>query len=163
MDHTTVCVLVVKMSCSKSEVSPPILKWKKLSYFAKAPTKSTPLSAGYDLYSVQNIIVPARGRVLIRTDLQIQVPDGCYGRIAPRSGLSVKKFIDVGAGVVDADYTGNVAVLLINHSDTDYTVKCGDAIAQLICEKIFYPELKEVDSIDDTVRGKRGLGCKNFI
>jgi dUTP pyrophosphatase len=58
--------------------------------------------------------VPAQGKVLAKTDIQIAVPNDCYGRVAPRSGLAHKNFIDVGAGVIDRDYRGNVGVILFN-------------------------------------------------
>jgi len=66
--------------------------------------------------------------------------------------------IGVGAGVIDADYRGNVRVLLFNHSDTPFIVNRGDKIAQLICEKIYYPKLELVEELDDTWRGARGFG-----
>ena len=87
--------------------------------------------------------MPARGKTLIQTDLQIQLPEGCYGRIAPRSGLALQHHIDVGGGVVDTDYRGNVGVVLYNHSDLPFTVSRGDRIAQLICEQIYYPAFEE--------------------
>lgn len=64
------------------------------------------------------------------------MPPGYYGRVAPRSGLAVKNFIDVGAGVIDEDYRGEVKVLLFNFSDQDFQVKTGDRIAQLVCEQV---------------------------
>lgn len=64
------------------------------------------------------------------------IPEGFYGRIAPRSGLACKKFIDVGAGVVDSDYRGEVKVLLFNFSKEDFEVEVGDRIAQIIIEQI---------------------------
>ncbi|XP_075210735.1 deoxyuridine triphosphatase isoform X2 [Lycorma delicatula] len=88
--------------------------------------------------------IPAHGKVLIKTDLQIELPVGCYGRVAPRSGLSWKHHLDIAAGVIDEDYRGNVGVVVFNHADEAYSVKRGDRIAQLICEKIFYPEVEEV-------------------
>ena len=69
------------------------------------------------------------------TGLAISFPAGLYARIAPRSGLALKRFIDVGAGVVDGDYCGEVGVVLFNHGDQDFQVKMGDRIAQLILEK----------------------------
>ncbi len=63
------------------------------------------LAAGYDLYSAYDYVIPAMGKVIAKTDIQIRVPDGTYGRVAPRSGLAAKSHIDVGAGVVDQDYT----------------------------------------------------------
>lgn len=134
------------------------LKYVKISDQATAPRRGTPLSAGYDLASANDCIVRAGGRMVVPTHLQIKVPEGCYGRIAPRSGLAVKSCIDIGAGVIDADYRGPVGVVLLNFGTTDFQVKKGDYIAQLICERISYPELKEVDTLDDTERGANGFG-----
>ncbi|XP_023312159.1 deoxyuridine 5'-triphosphate nucleotidohydrolase-like [Anoplophora glabripennis] len=135
------------------------LKYIRTVPDACAPLKATSKAAGFDLSSISSCTVPARGKLLIDTGLKIQLPDGCYGRIAPRSGLAVKKFIDVGAGVIDQDYTGVIKVVLFNHSDEDFLVKKGDRIAQLICEKIFYPELEEVDVLEKkTERGDGGFG-----
>lgn len=64
--------------------------------------------------------MPARGKALVKTDLQVAIPAGTYARVAPRSGLAWKHFIDVGAGVVDFDYRGPVGVILFNHSDLDF-------------------------------------------
>ena len=77
---------------------------------------------------------------------------------APRSGLAWKHSIDVGAGVIDADYRGPVGVILFNHSDVDFEVKVGDRVAQLIIEKIVTPSVTEVDDLDETVRGEGGFG-----
>lgn len=103
-------------------------------------------------------MIPARGKAVVKTDIQVELPEGCYGRVAPRSGLAVKNFIDVGAGVIDEDYRGNVGVVLFNHSDVDFPVAKGDRIAQLICERIFYPTIEEVDDLSDTKRGAGGFG-----
>jgi len=67
-------------------------------------------------------VVPARGKSLIKTDIQIELPSGCYGRVAPRSGLAHKHFLDVGAGVIDEDYRGNVGVIMFNFNSEDYKV-----------------------------------------
>lgn len=77
---------------------------------------------------------------------------------APRSGLAWKNSIDVGAGVIDADYRGPVGVILFNHSDSDFTIKAGDRIAQLILELIITPDVMEVDDLDATARGDGGFG-----
>lgn len=135
-----------------------VLRWAKLTDLAFEPVKGSARAAGFDLRSAYDITVPARGKALVKTDLQIQVPSGSYGRVAPRSGLAVKNFIDVGAGVVDEDYRGNLGVVLFNHSEQSFEVKRGDRIAQLICERIFYPELENVDKLDDTERGEGGFG-----
>lgn len=80
------------------------------------------------------------------------------GRIAPRSGLAAKNFIDVGAGVIDADYRGPVKVLLFNHGETGFEVKEGDRVAQLVLERIYTPEVEEVEELEESVRGAGGFG-----
>ena len=80
------------------------------------------------------------------------------GRIAPRSGLASKHFIDTGAGVIDADYRGQVKVLLFNHNESDFEIKEGDRIAQLILERIYTPEVVEVQELEESVRGAGGFG-----
>ena len=70
--------------------------------------------------SAHDCIIPARGRGIAKTDLSISIPNGTYARIAPRSGLAVKNFIDTGAGVVDEDYRGNIGVVLFNHGESDF-------------------------------------------
>ena len=80
---------------------------QKISESAKIPSRSTPNAAGYDLYSAYNYTIVARSRLLCKTDLVIAVPEGTYGRIAPRSGLASKHALDIGAGVIDSDYRGS--------------------------------------------------------
>merc|ERR1719440_795914 len=86
------------------------------------------------------------------------IPEGLYGRVAPRSGLAVKKGLDVGAGVVDADYRGNVGVVLFNYTDEDFTAEPGMRIAQLVLTRIETPEVQEVQDLDATQRGAGGFG-----
>ena len=105
------------------------LRYVKLSEVSLTPTRGSPRSAGFDLRSPRDAIIPARWKVLILTDLQIKLPGECYGRIAPRSGMALFHHISVGAGVIDEDYRGNVGVLLFNHSDTPFVVYRGDKIA----------------------------------
>ena len=135
-----------------------MLKVQKLNNNAALPKRSTEGAAGYDLCASQDCIIPAGGKGLVHTGLAISFPAGLYARIAPRSGLALKKFIDVGAGVVDHDYRGEVGVILFNHGDQDFQVKMGDRIAQLILEKIDTPPVEEVQGLGDTVRGSGGFG-----
>merc|ERR1712098_303647 len=130
----------------------------KLSDKAIIPTKGSSKAAGYDLHGAYDYSIPPRGKVLAKTDLQVKVPSGTYGRIAPRSGLAWKNHLDIGAGVVDEDYRGNVGVVMFNHSDEEFSIKAGDRIAQLVCEKISYPELEVLDTLDETARGEAGFG-----
>ncbi|KAM9275528.1 deoxyuridine 5'-triphosphate nucleotidohydrolase, mitochondrial [Morus bassanus] len=134
------------------------LRFTKLSENASTPSRGSPRAAGYDLYSAYDCVIPPMEKAVVKTDIQIALPSGCYGRVAPRSGLAAKHFIDVGAGVIDEDYRGNVGVVLFNFGKENFEVKKGDRIAQLICERIFYPELEEVQALDDTERGEGGFG-----
>lgn len=106
-----------------------LLKIKKLVPHAELPYKGSALAAGYDIVSAEDSIVKSKDKLLVSTGISMAIPEGYYGRVAPRSGLAVKNFIDVGAGVVDSDYRGEVKVLLFNFSETDFSVKRGDRIA----------------------------------
>jgi deoxyuridine 5'-triphosphate nucleotidohydrolase len=119
-----------------ADPAPPALQIKLLSSTAKAPTRGSAYAAGYDLYASKATTIPARGKVLVDTDISIAVPAGTYGRVAPRSGLASKHSIDVGAGVIDADYRGPVKVLLFNFSEVEFKVEVGERVAQLIVERV---------------------------
>ncbi|KAG7233648.1 hypothetical protein INR49_006762 [Caranx melampygus] len=136
----------------------PVLRFAKLSEHATAPTRGSSRAAGYDLYSAYDYSVAPMDKAVVKTDIQIAVPHGYYGRVAPRSGLAAKHFIDVGAGVVDEDYRGNVGVVLFNFGKETFDVKKGDRVAQLVCEKICYPNLVELETLDETERGAGGFG-----
>ena len=127
----------------------------------KFPREDQQRAAGLDLYSAYDLTVPARGLVSVVTDLQIQIPEGFYGRIAPRSGLGLHHHIDIEAGVIDEDYRGNVAVILFNHSDKLFVINRGDRVAQLICEKVYYPVLEEekVPAGNDIVGAASNASC----
>eukprot|EP01119_Soliformovum_irregulare_P001546 TRINITY_DN11243_c0_g1_i1.p1 TRINITY_DN11243_c0_g1~~TRINITY_DN11243_c0_g1_i1.p1 ORF type:complete len:148 (+),score=34.31 TRINITY_DN11243_c0_g1_i1:389-832(+) len=135
-----------------------LLQVKKLTEFATIPYRASAKAAGYDLSSAYDYTIPARGKELVKTDLAVAIPDDCYGRIAPRSSLAWKNHIDVGAGVIDADYRGNVGVVLFNHADVDFKISRGDRVAQLIIERIATPDVVEVQEIDETARGSGGYG-----
>ena len=138
----------------------PKLRVKKLAPEAFIPVKGSEHAAGYDLMSIGEAVVPARGKALISTGISMAIPTGNYGRIAPRSGLAAKNFIDVGAGVIDSDYRGEVKVLLFNFGETDFKIAQGDRIAQLIIEKYTRTDLEEVvdGDLDSTERGAGGFG-----
>ena len=135
-----------------------LLRIKKLVPHAELPYKGSAQAAGYDMVSAEDVTVPSKNKLLISTGISMAVPEGYYGRVAPRSGLAVKNFIDVGAGVVDSDYRGEVKVLLFNFSEQDFEVKRGDRIAQLVLEKIGNAEIQEVDDLDSTERQDGGFG-----
>lgn len=120
----------------------PKLQIQKLNPKAILPSKGSEHAAGYDLYSMDTLIIPPHQKQLISTGIAMSVPSGNYARIAPRSGLACKNFIDVGAGVVDADYRGEVKVLLFNFGDQEFQVNFGDRIAQCIIEKYTRTEIE---------------------
>ena len=135
------------------------LKVKKLTDNARVPSRATPGSVGYDLYSTEDYVVLPGNRVVVNTGIQIGLPEGTYGRVAPKSGHSVTHGISVGAGVIDRDYTGEVKVVLFNHDRAkNFVIRAGYRIAQLIVEKIETPEIEEVIEIDETSRGTGGFG-----
>ena len=105
------------------------LEVKKLVQNARLPVLGSANAAGYDLHAIEQKVVPARGKTLVGTGLAFAIPEGNYGRIAPRSGLAVRNSLHTGAGVVDSDYRGEVKVLLFNFSDVDFEVNEGDRIA----------------------------------
>lgn len=135
-------------------------KVSKINADAIIPSRGSEGAAGYDLSSCENIVVPARKWKLVNTGIAIQIPTDCYARVASRSGLALKKGIDVGAGVIDSDYRNAIGVILFNHSDEDFEVNVGDRIAQIIFEKIYTPELEVVDynTLTSTRRGMSGFG-----
>ena len=133
----------------------------KLVPHASLPARATPGAAGYDLFSTDNYVVLPGRRVVVSTGISVSLPPGCYGRIAPRSGLAVKHGLDVLAGVVDPDYTGEVKVVLQNlDTHQPFVIRPGYRIAQLILEKFEVAEVVEVPSecTQLTDRGAAGFG-----
>ncbi|XP_065649279.1 deoxyuridine 5'-triphosphate nucleotidohydrolase isoform X2 [Hydra vulgaris] len=140
-------------SCDES-----VLYFKKLSANATTPMRGSMHAAGFDLFSAEELVIEPNSHKLVKTDIAVKLPKGSYGRVAPRSGLALKSFIDVGAGVVDYDYRGNLGVVLFNHGKNPFVVKCKDRIAQFIVEKIYTPKLIELEDLDETLRGSAGYG-----
>ena len=134
------------------------LQVKILRENAVLPVRGSVGAAGYDLCAAGSCVIPSRGKGTVETGLAVALPVGTYARIAPRSGLAIRNFIDVGVGVVDSDYRGEIKVVLFNHSAEDFKVQAGDRIAQLILERIETPQVKKVATLDDTDRGAGGFG-----
>ena len=135
---------------------------KKLNEKGQIPFRGSDLAAGVDLHASKEVCIPPLTRKTVRTGIAIAIPENTYARIVPRSGLAAKHSLDVGAGVLDADYRGELKVLLINHASTPFTVKEGDRIAQLILEKVKLSDPMEVDSLEETSRGEAGFGSTGF-
>ena len=128
---------------------------------AKLPERATIGSAGMDITSCVDTVVPPGSQwVAVETGIVLQFPNTVYARIAPRSGLAFKHGIQVGAGVVDSDYTGSIKVILFNQGTEPFTVRVGDRIAQVIWEKIELPYLQECpfEDLRSTTRGDGGFG-----
>lgn len=130
---------------------------------AKMPTRAHPWDAGLDLYAPEDggshyTITPCGGSVTIDTGVHVEIPEGYTGFIKAKSGLNVKHGLTC-TGVIDAHYTGSIAVKLYNHHPClRYDVRPGDKIAQLVILPCLLPELELVDSLEETDRGNCGFG-----
>jgi dUTP pyrophosphatase len=126
------------------------------------PNYETSLSAGMDLraYAEEPITLNPGERKLIKTGLHIELPEGYEAQVRPRSGLAFKKGITVlnSPGTIDADYRGDVGVILINHSNEEFAVNNGDRIAQLVISKFEKVDWETSDEINSTLRGDSGFG-----
>jgi dUTP pyrophosphatase len=134
------------------------LQVKKLSPESIIPSKATPDSIGYDLYSIEEVSIPTNSKALIGTGIAMTPPKGTYIRIAPRSGLAFKNMIQVGAGVIDPDYTGEIKVLLFNHGQETLEVKANTRIEQAIVESAKSSSVEVIDYLPPTKRGDKGFG-----
>lgn len=126
------------------------------------PEYATPYSAGMDLraYIDQSIILKPLERALIPTGLFIELPEGYEAQIRPRSGLAVKHGVTVlnTPGTIDADYRGEIRVILINLSTQDFTINDGERICQMIIAAHAHAEWEETDALNETDRGEGGFG-----
>ena len=126
------------------------------------PSYETPLSAGMDLraFIEEDLTIKPLQRTLISTGLYIELEKGFEAQIRPRSGLALKHGITVlnSPGTIDADYRGEIKILLINLSDTDFTVKSGDRIAQMIIAKHEQIIWEDAETLSATSRGTGGYG-----
>lgn len=126
------------------------------------PKYETLLSAGMDLRAnlEESILIKPFQRLVVKTGLFISLQQGYEAQIRPRSGLALKKGITVlnSPGTIDADYRGEIGVILINLSDSDFEINSGDRIAQMIIAKHEKIEWEAVDKLDDSVRGDKGFG-----
>ena len=126
------------------------------------PKYETLLSAGMDLraYLEDPIVLKPLQRALVKTGLFISLHPGYEAQVRPRSGLALKKGISVlnSPGTIDADYRGEIGVILINLSDSDFKIDSGDRIAQMVIAKHETISWKVVDKLDNSLRGDKGFG-----
>ena len=159
----TVAEMAVDRKCLPAEH----MRISFASFDAKVPSRGQG-DAGYDLYATHDGVIPSDGSVaIVHTGIIVEIPNGFYGRIAPRSGLAVKNNVAVAAGVIDSNYRGAINVALYLTSpfrgthDGAYRYSKGDRIAQLIIEKCSTPELAVVplSALTETPRGTSGFGA----
>ena len=126
------------------------------------PKYETLFSAGMDLRAnlEESIVLKPFQRLVVKTGLFISLQQGYEAQIRPRSGLALRKGVTVlnSPGTIDADYRGEIGVILINLSDSDFEINTGDRIAQMIIAKHETIEWEAVDKLDDSVRGDKGFG-----
>lgn len=124
------------------------------------PTYATAQAAGMDVVSAEDLILPPGGRHAVATGFAMAIPEGYEIQARPRSGLALKHGISLpnSPGTIDADYRGEVKVILINFSDQPFAIARGDRIAQLVVAPVQLASFVQVDSLDDTARGQGGFG-----
>ncbi len=128
----------------------------------QTPSYETSASAGMDIRSniTESITLKPLERAIIKTGLFIALPEGYEAQIRPRSGLAAKFGITVlnAPGTIDADYRGEIGVILVNLSNEEFTVKDGDRVAQMIIAAYVHTKWEEVNVLNDTKRGSGGFG-----
>jgi len=126
------------------------------------PISASKFSSGVDLFSAENhqVLIKPNEIKLVSTGIKIDIPEGYEGQVRPRSGLAVKHGITVlnSPGTIDSDYRGIIKVILINLGEKIFSIQRGDRIAQLVIQKIFFPNFKVVQSLNNTKRGEGGFG-----
>lgn len=129
----------------------------KLDAGAYMPTKAHEQDAGFDLRARNCDTVPAHGSAVFDTGVHIQLAKGTAGILVSKSGLNIKHDI-TSTGLIDEGYTGSIKVKLFNHGSTDYKVKAGDKISQLVIIAVVPCKMEKVDELEDTERGDNGFG-----
>lgn len=127
---------------------------------AKIPNRATSGAAGADLCSVDSLTIEPGKSALVSTGLAFQIPEGYEVQIRSRSGLAAKNqvFVLNSPGTIDADYRGEVKVILFNLSDTPFSIDVGDRIAQMVVARVEAPTLLQAESLSETERGAGGFG-----
>lgn len=135
---------------------------KKLHSEAKLPDYKTEHSAGADIHACLNAesyTLSAGQIAMIPTGFAMEIPAGYEAQIRPRSGLAKKGLsIPNAPGTIDADYRGEVKVIMINLGNKDFTIRSGDRIAQMIIAPVIHAEFQETDDLSETIRGEGGFG-----
>lgn len=136
----------------------PVLKFEKTHDLAKLPTKNHESDTGYDVYSVEDRTIPARGSAVVGVGLKFaDIPEGYWVKVESRSGLGFKHGITAHPGIIDNGYRGDAGIKLYNLTDTDYQVKAGDRIAQFIVYMNLGMHV-EWGTVQESARGEKGFG-----
>lgn len=145
---------------SNSPLADPILTIEKIDKSVELPKYAHPGDAGMDVCANMNAVIQPHDWELIKTGIKVAVPEGFEMQVRPRSGLALKHGITVlnTPGTIDSGYRGEVGVVLINHSNSDFTVKKGDRIAQLVIAPIINVRIVEGEVDKVTERGEGGFG-----
>lgn len=135
---------------------------KRLTDTAKLPERGSVMAAGYDLFAdiTEDLVIEPHTTAMIGTGIAVAIPEGYFGGVYARSGLSAKEGLRPAncTGVVDADYRGEIKVALHNDCDVQRTVKKGQKIAQMVISPFLCVTFEEVEELDKTVRGEGGFG-----
>ncbi|HHI88064.1 MAG: deoxyuridine 5'-triphosphate nucleotidohydrolase [Candidatus Cloacimonas sp. 4484_140] len=137
------------------------IKFRKLTKTAQTPQKMTEHSSGFDLYAdVDELIIQPKDVVLISTGISLEIPPGYEAQVRPRSGLAIKHKIGIlnSPGTIDADYRGEVKVILFNFGNKPFVVVRDMRIAQMVFARAEYAELTESTSLEETERNDGGFG-----
>ena len=134
------------------------LECVKLKEFASEPVRKTDGSAGLDLASAYDLVIPPGETRRVETEIAIKLPENCCGLIAARSSFSFENKTTILGGIIDKDYTGGLVVQILNHAVTPLKISAGDRVAQLICLNIEYPTPLQVNHLPETERGAAGFG-----
>jgi len=124
------------------------------------PSRQTAQSAGFDLHSKVNATIKKGERILIPTGIKISLPFGYEAQIRPRSGLALKHGVTLvnSPGTIDADYRGEIGIILINLGERDFTITRGDRIAQMVIAKVEMVDFEEIKELPASERGVGGFG-----
>ena len=146
----------------REDGSRPRIQIKRLRPDALLPAYMTDGAAGLDLAAALDapLTIPPGGRLLVPTGLAMAIPAGWEGQVRPRSGLAARHGVTClnAPGTIDADYRGEVKVLLVNHGSEPFVVKSGERVAQLVVAPVAHADLVEVDELAGTTRGDGGFG-----
>jgi dUTP pyrophosphatase len=143
-----------------SDMNKPTIKIQRLREHVMLPKYATKDAAGMDLFAPEDVDLMADEKKLIKLGFKMALPVGWEAQIRPRSGLALKHNITVlnSPGTIDADYRGEVGVILINFGPDHFSAKAGERIAQMVVARAPQAKILDVQALDDTIRGSGGYG-----